>query len=291
MIDPPKRMTYDELMAACAADPLVKAICDSRVPKNVKSVAVRPGWTIGLMPEKSSGIEPTFPLTYTRRVAHAGDVMMNGVLIGQVKDWKIEEAYGDPVYELKADVHPGSVVSEWMKPIHIECTRERVAWTGDFVSDWKEPIYLEDHVNLVDFDPKRDPYYEEWFQRQRDAAAEAARWYSPRFAPMPDLAFAASKMDWDEEEVDTQPGYVTKAIESIPVPEYAIEAAPAGAYPQIDAESISKTDRCYLCARGQYLTRFFRNADDAVLVCVGCLYDHLNWELHEDGTLTPVPSR
>ena len=91
-----------------------------------------------------------------------------------------------------------------------------------------------------------------------------------------------SKMDWDEEEI-TQPG-------PAPAISFPFEEAPPSGYPQIDASALQDGDKCYLCASKRYVTRFFRSPTDGVNVCVGCLYTHLRWELHEDGSLTPVPS-
>jgi hypothetical protein len=105
------------------------------------------------------------------------------------------------------------------------------------------------------------------------------------------IAASSSKMDWDEEELITQPGIGSNPCAEVALPDPSDGIARAfGPYPQIVGESIAKTDRCYLCARGQYLTRFFRDPNDSVITCVSCLYDHLGWELHEDGTLTPVKS-
>lgn len=202
----------------------------------MKNVTIKPDWTIGVMPERSSGIEPVC---------------------------------------IRLQVDPSSPGITYER-LMADVDRRRAQRNGPLPDI---DLDILDHLNLIDTERwKRDPSYEEWFQRQRDAAAEAARYY--------DVNFAASKMDWDEAEEITQPGPAPTTSD----PFDGMAAFPPERYPQIDGESIAKTDRCYFCARGQYLTRFFRDPNDSVLTCVTCLYDHLRWELHEDGTLTPVPS-
>jgi hypothetical protein len=236
----------------------------------VKNVTVKPDLTIGLMPEQSSGIEPTFPYTYTRRARHEGELRTkDGVLIGSFGSFSFDlTPYVGPIYELKAADEPYDVLREWMKPIQIECTGYRIQ---------EEPL---DHY----------PTYEEFMaqvemQRQREVDYVIEQ-------NMKVMAAVASQMDWEEDEEITEPGLGPDPCPPAPAEELPPEpvALRPGEYPQIDSEGMAKTDRCYLCATGRQITRFFRTADDSVIACGRCIYDHLGYDIQEDGLLIPVVS-
>ena len=91
-----------------------------------------------------------------------------------------------------------------------------------------------------------------------------------------------STMDWDEEELITQPGTGAAMTPSQLVKEYG--------YPKVTTEGLMKTDKCYLCGSKQFIGRFFRASKDSMIACVRCIYDHLGYEVQADGSLIPVPS-